>query len=316
MNDIKKTGPKDVFGNLLAIIGLYVSVVSFGALLFSLINIYFPDILQYEYGRYARNSLRWPLAVLVVVFPLYVWLTSFLRKDLERHPEKKDLKTRKWLLHFTLFATAIVIVVDLVTLVFRFLNGDLTVQFVLKVLAVLFIALAVFTYYLWNIRKDIPAIKHKIMKWFVRVVVAVGALFIIFGFFVAGSPFAKRLERFDQRRVQNLQTIQYEIINFWQTKEKLPRNLNELRDDIRGFVAQRDPQTGEEYGYTVLAERQFELCATFKTANKDISLLGKPSVPRGEVYPVYEESWLHDAGKTCFTRTIDPDRFPSLKRPP
>ena len=65
MNDSKKTGPKEVFGHLLAIIGLYVSVISFGALLFGLINIYFPDVLNFGFGRFAARSLRWPLAVLV-----------------------------------------------------------------------------------------------------------------------------------------------------------------------------------------------------------------------------------------------------------
>src|SRR3989344_1809905 len=141
MTDSKKTGPKDVFGQLLAIIGLYVSVIVFGALIFGLINLYFPDVLNYDYGYFAKQSLKWPLAVLVIVFPLYLWLNNYLQNDLERNPEKKELKTRKWLLYFTVFATAIVIVGDLITLIYRFLNGDLTVQFVLKVLAVLLIAL-------------------------------------------------------------------------------------------------------------------------------------------------------------------------------
>ena len=192
MPDSIKTGPKDVFGQLLAIVGLYVSVIAFGALIFGLINISFPDVLSYDYGYYAKQSLKWPLAILVIVFPLFIWWNSYLQKDLELNPEKKELKSRKWLLYFTLFAAAIVIIGDLVSLVFRFLNGDLTVQFVLKVLAVFAIAAAVFIYYLWNIRKSVPAAKHPKMKWFVRIVAALGAFFIVYGFFSAGSPFAYR----------------------------------------------------------------------------------------------------------------------------
>ncbi len=68
-----KTGPKDVFGQLLAVIGLYVSVTALGALIFGLVNLYFPDVLNYDYGQSARGSLRCPLAILVNVFPLFVW---------------------------------------------------------------------------------------------------------------------------------------------------------------------------------------------------------------------------------------------------
>ena len=318
MNDIKKTGPKEVFSNLLAIIGLYVSVISFGALLFGLINIYFPDVLNYGFGRFAERSLKWPLAVLVVVFPLYVWLTAYLQRDLEKNPEKKELKIRKWLLHLTLFITSIVIVIDLITLVFRFLGGDLTIQFILKVLAVFAIAFAVFVYYLWNIRKDIPASKHPTMKWFVRGVVVLGAIFIVLGFFKAGSPFAERERRFDERRVQDLQSIQNELINYWQAKESLPQTLSGLQDDIRGFIPPKDPETGELYGYRVLSDKQFELCAIFKTSNEDAleAIEGKPlPAPRGLQQPesIYSESWLHNAGEECFTRTIDPDLYPLLR---
>src|SRR3989338_1433101 len=303
MNNIKKPGPKDVFGYLVFFIGLYVSVIFFGALLFFLIDYYFPDVLHYDYARQAELSLKWPLAILVIIFPLYVWLTGYLRSDLERNHEKKELRVRKWLLYFTLFVTSMVIIGDLVTLIYRFLNGDLTIQFVLKVLAVLLIAAAVFAYYVWNIRKDTPATRHPVMKLFVYGVLGLGALFIALGFFVSGSPFEERLRRFDERRIQDLQTIQYEVINFWQVKEKLPQTLDELRDDIRGFTSPRDPATGDVYRYSVVNALQFELCAVFETANKEnISsdmAVTKPvplSILReAYYYPPLEENWVHSA---------------------
>jgi hypothetical protein len=314
MNDFKKIGPKDVFGQLLAIIGLFVSVIAFGAIIFGLIDIYFPDVLNYNYGYSGRESIRWPLAISVIVFPLFIWWNSYLQKDLEKNPEKKELRVRKWLLYFTLFVAAIVIVGDLVSLVYRFLNGDLTIQFILKVLAVFLIAAAVFVYYLWNIRKDIPASKDPGMRWFVRLTVAVAGFFIIFGFFAVGSPFSQRLKRFDDRRVGDLQTIQYEIINYWQVKRVLPQTIEQLRDELRGFIPPKDPETGESYEYKVLALLQFELCADFKTSNKQ-NVDGQkpvPAAPREVYYPAIDENWLHDAERTCFTRTVDPDRYPPL----
>lgn len=300
-----KIGPRDVFGQLLSIIGLYASVIAFVTLIFGLIDIYFPDVLNYYGGFYNREAIRWPLATLTVVFPLYLWFTSYLHKDFEKHPEKKELKSRKWLLHFTLFAAAIVIVGDLITLIYRFLNGDLTIQFILKVLTVLVIASAVFIYYLWLIRKNIPASRHPKMKWFIRIVGALGIFFIIFGFVTAGSPFSQRMRRFDQRRVQDLQVIQSETINYWQSKRTLPQNIDQLRDEIKGFIPPKDPETGAAYEYRVLGPLKFELCATFKTSNKDEF----SQSPSGH-YPVFDGNWLHDVGRTCFERTIDPDIFP------
>ena len=313
---MNKTGPKDVFGQLLAIIGLYTSVIAFGALIFALINIYFPDVLSYDYGFSAKSSLRWPLAILVIVFPLFVWWNSYLQKDLEENPEKKELRSRRWLLHFALFSAAVVIIGDLISLVYRFLNGDLTVIFVLKVLAVFLIAASVFVYYLWNIRKKVPAMKDPKMKWFVRLVVILAGFFIVFGFFSAGSPFGERQRRFDERRVQDLQMIQSEAVYYWQAKERLPQNLDELRDEIRGFTPPRDPETGESYVYNRKGPLEFELCAIFKTSSEEASLLRAPKPAfRDTYYPApYQESWSHGIGEKCFNRTIDPDLFPPLQK--
>lgn len=242
--EMKKTGPKDVFFHLLAIIFLYVCVLGFGALLFGYIDIYFPDLLHGDYGRYARGALRFPIATLFVVFPLFVWLNVYLQRDLVKNPERRELKTRKWLLYFTLFATILVIVSDLVTLIWRFLGGEITPRFVLKVITILVVAAAVFIYYGWNLRKEIPASRNPKMKLFTRGMVALGIIAIIAGFFVAGSPQMERLRQFDDQRVGHLQQIQWEIVNYWQAKEKLPTSLADLNDPLRSFTTPQDPEVG------------------------------------------------------------------------
>ena len=150
-----KTSPKDVFLHLLAIITLYVSAVSFGTLVFQYINIFFPDPLQdgYYYGRSAYSSIRWSIATLVVVFPVHMFTMWVLNKSYLTSPSKRDLRIRKWLVYLTLFLAAIVIIGDLVALIYNLLEGELTARFILKVLAVFFIAGSVFGYYFMDIRK-------------------------------------------------------------------------------------------------------------------------------------------------------------------
>jgi len=316
MTNSHKTGPKDVFGQLLSIVWLYVSVGFFGALLFGLINIYFPDVLEYDYGRSFARELRVPLAVLTVVFPFYLWLTSYLSKDLEKHSEKKEMKVRKWLLYFTVTATSIAIVIDLITVIYKFLDGDLTVQFILKVLSVLAIAGAVFTYYLWLIRKDTPPSKDSKMKWFIYGVIGFGIFFIVLGYFNAGSPFAARMQQLDERRVDDLIGIQSQITFYYQAKEKLPDNMNQLRDDIKGYAPPKDPETDEPYTYRKLGVLKFELCATFAASNKNDKSVSieKPVPVRDPLGGLYNENWQHDEGLFCFERNIDPDLYPPLQR--
>lgn len=150
-----KTSPKDFFLHLLAIIALYFSAGSFITLIFQYINVIFPDALVSGayYLRSAYSAIRWSISSLIVSFPIYIFTSWFLEKDYERAPEKRNLRVRRWLVYFTIFAAALIIAGDIVVLVYSFLGGELTVRFVLKSFAVLAVAAAVFGYYFYDIRK-------------------------------------------------------------------------------------------------------------------------------------------------------------------
>lgn len=308
---VSQSGPRDVFSHLLAIIALYISAVAFGALLFQFVDLAFPDPLADAYHR-SRDSIRWAVSALVVVFPVYFGVMRLLRKDETRRPEKRELRIRKWLLYFTLFAAAVVIFGDVIALIYNFLRGELTVRFLLKIAAIFFIAAAVFGYYLWNLRMEQMASRDPRMRWFVYAMVAIVAATIVAGFVTAGSPFAERARRFDERRVQSLQEIQWQIVNYWQRKEKLPAALDDLRDPISGFVPPADPETGASYEYRVSSPLAFELCANFKTASETIQPDSRPAIPKA--FPIVPgapqfDNWTHVAGRVCFERSIDPELY-------
>ena len=54
----------------------------------------------------------------------------------------------------TLFVAAVVLIVDMITLVNNVLGGELTLRFLLKVLVAALIAGSIFGYYLWDLRKE------------------------------------------------------------------------------------------------------------------------------------------------------------------
>lgn len=144
---------REAFLYLVMFLCLYLSSFSFGSLLFDFINHWLPDPLQNYYDA-SRRSLRLSISMLMIAFPLYLWLAMILTRGIYRDPEKKGSKIRKWLTYLTLFIAAGIIIGDLITLLFNLLGGELTVRFLLKVLTVLAIAGTIFGYYLWHFRKE------------------------------------------------------------------------------------------------------------------------------------------------------------------
>lgn len=288
---------------LLNIGGLYAASASILVLLFQYVNISFPDILNPYYD--VGDSIRWALAALIIIFPVFLWISRFLKKDLLVNPQKGELKIRRWLLYFTLFAAAILIIGDLVTLIYNFLQGELTARFILKILSVLLVATSVFSYYFYDLRRSPEefSTRARIFVWAVIVTVIV---IVVYGFFAAGSPFKQRLVRFDRQKINDLQILQSQIVNYWQQKEKLPNSLDDLRDSISGFAPPQDPQVRTFYEYQKKDNLSFDLCANFNLdSEKNALLRPEPIGPYGQK----TDSWDHGVGTVCFSRTIDPELY-------
>jgi hypothetical protein len=299
----KNTYPRDVLLHIVSAITLYVSAGSALTLLFAYVDIGVPDPLE-TYPR-AAFAINWPLAMLIILFPVYLWSVGFINRDLARYPEKNEYRLRRWLLYLNVFLAAALLIGDMIALVYGFLSGGLSARFLLKVLSVFAVGAAVFAYYLFDLRRE-PGDISKLRFWSWGAAVAILAVVMV-GIFLAGSPFRQRLLRFDERKVSDLQNIQWRVVNFWQDKERLPESLEELRDTISGFVPPQDPQSGANYEYRKIGDLSFELCAEFNLSSENAGS------PARVIYPDYGasgETWKHAKGRECFPRTIDPERYP------
>ncbi len=297
----KVTGPKDVFLELWVVGTLYLSASFIVTLLFQYTNYFFVDAAN-PYS-FSQSTVRWLVAILVTILPTHIFVLRLREKDYLQTPAKREGRLRKWLLYLTLFITAITCVVDFATLIFFFLNGEISIRFILKVLAVAIVAGSVFWYYLAELRRNTPEVpKNARLARMIILMVIVGI--VIGAFFISGSPFRARLEKLDNQRVADLQNIQLQIVYYWQKKGTIPVNLNELNDSISGYSAPIDPETGAVYEYNSLSNLAFELCTTFSAISSTDQANRYPSAiePMG----LENSSWQHKAGRTCFTRTIDP----------
>ncbi|MDO8600465.1 MAG: DUF5671 domain-containing protein [bacterium] len=301
------SAPKNIFLHLFTFVALYISAVSFGSLVFGYIDRWFPDRLApYLYNEGFSSSLRWSIASLIIVYPLYLFALRYLKQEFLRHPALEQSRIRKWLTYFTLFVAAVVIVTDLVTLLYNFLGGEISSRFILKVLAVLFIAGVIFAYYLFDIRgKAIPNVRV-----FAGVVSALVLFSVLYGFFIVGSPQTQRLRRFDQERSQHLQQIYYQVRNFWDMRLGLPATLEDIKKLDAFAQIPVDPETDAPYPYRIFTENSFELCATFSlpSGSDGESTYKFTPPPARDPFNPYGDSdkvLTHTEGNNCFDFTLE-----------
>lgn len=328
----QKMTPKFFFISLGVLVSLITAVTSLLNLIFATLEKHFPDALngvyQYGYNTYSYEAMRTALATLIIVFPIFLILSRVWTKLVEAGLGRVDAIIKKWMLYLVIFLSSVVVAVDLVTLVRYFVSGEITTRFILKVIAVLIVALLAGFYYFKEIES--PMMKKGMRMASVIIACVLVLTSIIVSFAVMGSPFTQRKLRLDERRMQDLQSIQYQVINFWQQKEKLPETLTELSNPISSYAVPVDPEfeKGINYEYKKTGNLIFELCATFalpipkgwqeySTGGGVMPLPVRDSSTTEPAYPYgggTNESWSHEAGRTCFTRTIDKDIYPPYKK--
>lgn len=304
--------PKDFFLWLGVIIAVYGTAVSLITLFFEYINNVYPDPLAYSGDPYS-GAVRFAMATLIVFTPAALALAYVIRKSIQAEPGKAEIWVRRWAIVLTLFIAALTIAIDLVTLINTFLGGEITMRFFLKVAVVLLVAGGIFMHFM----AELKGYWFKYPKKAQLMAAAVGVLVVATigaGFLIIGTPGQLRLARFDEQKVGDLQNIQYQVLNYYQQKQVLPENLAALADPLSGATIPSDPQSQSPYTYEVTGKLSFKLCATFNQESRDLS--GKGGYEGRDIAVSYpsgmgiDENWKHGEGETCFTRTIDPERYP------
>lgn len=311
-----KTGAKDFFLWLGALVALYWSVVAFIFLMFDYITYALPNELSYYVDPY-QSSIPYEMASIIVLFPIGLFLMWLIRRDMVKDPTLSQLWVRRWALILTLFVAGVTAAGDLIALLTTFLRGeDITLAFILKVAIVFGVAAVVFMHFiadLWGYWIQYP-------KRALSVGLGVGLLAVLSvasGFFIVGTPQHARLIRLDVQKIDDLQSIQSQIVSYYQYKQKLPQSLSDLGDSVGTFGLPMDPQTSASYEYSMTpvaagANPTFSLCADFNLSGDN------DKYSRGITYPTMPigvrgfDNWQHAAGHVCFDRTIDPELYPAV----
>lgn len=311
----RKSSAADMAVNLFSFILLAIVSIALGTLYFEIINRLFPDSLDSMnwYGEAASTSaIHYSIAALLIGFPLYwfsmrIWFRKF-REDEGRI----ESNLSRWLTYLVFLIASVTIVGDLITLVFTFLQGEITIRFFLKALTILVIAGIIFGFYFFERKKiqykrEVPRTVFRNFGWVVTALVTLG---IVIGLFAGGSPETTRQRTFDMERANHLSALSNCVEGYARDLGQLPLSLNDLRRSSQyTYCAEfmHDPETNEQYGYRVVTPArvegagrvgEFELCAAFALVSEASSAPENAQYPSGASHALWNE---HGAGRDCDT---------------
>ncbi|MBI5134841.1 hypothetical protein HZA86_01220 [Candidatus Uhrbacteria bacterium] len=294
---------RDTFLYLLQFVVLAIASTALGNVWFALINRWTASPAGVGEVFYPQ-AITGGLSALVVAAPVYLGLSWWIRRSFTNQTMDPGRALRKWLIYFTIFLTAIVGIVDLIAVLQVYLNGDFTLRFFLKALSILIIAGSIFSFYLWDIRRERP-VSSSITRTVLGATIGVVLATVIAGFWVVGSPKTRRLLAWDSQRVESLRTIAQDIVyrvSDPQQKRTLPNDQAQFEQNF-SYLPLDDPQTNQSYEYRRLSDVKFELCATFAL---DAEYRTMPKQPR--LAPIIEKAppldfgplEQHPSGRQCF----------------
>jgi hypothetical protein len=301
MEQEKNNAAKYAFFYMLSLVALIFMSLSTGIIVFQIINKNIVDALQIYSGQYSSGALKFAISALIISAPIYYLAAREINKNLFSGKLEKDSGIRKWLTYFILLVSSLVMLGWLVAIIFNFLDGELTIKFILKALTAIVIAAAVFSYYFYDIKREIVVgVENKIIKeyFYGSLIIVIAAL--ISAFIFVESPIETRNIKHDVQITNDFSQIDSGINEYYLTNKKLPDNLDTLLKEITYLREENliDPSTKNRFDYKVIDEKNYELCATFMVNSKDYE-------NKADYY--LDKRWGHDAGYQCLKQKVFED---------
>lgn len=287
---------KYTFLYLLSLVTLVMTTLAVGNVLFELINKFIADPLSTYTNAIDPTAMKMAIATLIIASPIYFFTTRVVMKSLTAGVLDKEATPRRWLSYLIILVSSFVMLGFLISVLFSFMDGELTLRFVLKALVALLLAGGIFGFYFYDVRRDQVDEHDKVVKIFGIAAVAVVVISLIISFFFVESPTAARNRKHDQTLANNFDQIDSSLNSYYTENKKLPVSLDVLINEKR-YLAEssiKDPLTSELIEYKALGPKKYQLCATFASSNIGVNANVDYTVTR----------WAHKQGKVCLDQQI------------
>lgn len=253
---------------------------------FQMINKYLPDPVnsdQYYDYDFNQEFLKFAISALIVAAPIYFGVLYLINKKLDNGDIRPSSLVRKFVTYLAMFVFSAMSLGSLVSLVYNYLDGELTQKIFLKIVVFFGVSLFYLGFYFWEIRRTDFLAKKFYPLYFASIFIAAVALIV--GFIVVDSPRVVREKKQDREIVYEMQNFSSRLDEAYRKNKKLPE------------VGQQDIKLERGIRYTRIDDINYELCASFKhAAKKQFST----------------DEWAHPAGDYCFKKDISSDIEPYM----
>jgi hypothetical protein len=288
---------KYAFYYLLSLVSLIFTALAVGMIVFGIVDKTVADALVSAAG--VSDNLKFAISALIIAAPLFFVTEWQIERGLRHGELDRDSGVRRWLTYFILLVSSVTMLGVFIGIINNFLSGEFTVSFILKAVSMLVISGAVFSFYLYDIRRKQVKEKSLTLKIFFYASLAVITAAFIASWFFIESPATTRAKRLDQNLVNNINGLENAVNSYYDKYKKLPDNFAQIQTNTDIYLDPRsltDPETGVAIDYRPVDSRSFQLCAVFRTDNKNTDLKNN--------YTYADPTKLHRAGYQCFTSNV------------
>ncbi len=299
-----KQNAKYAFYYLLSLVALIFVAISVGMIVFGIISQTVNDALAFNSYSDYNGQFRFAISALLISAPIFFVINRLINRGLQISELDQESGIRRWLTYFILLVSSVTVLGIFISVIFNFLNGELTLSFTLKALTMLIISGSVFSFYLYDIRRADATKKDKIVKiFFIASLVLVVAAFISAWFFVE-SPKEARDRRLDQLVINRIYNLESAVSVYFETKKVLPNTLEDIINSPGYYNSMErpiiDPKTGMEkvIVYQKVDDRNYQICTDFLAASYSSNINTRP------VINYASGSKDHEAGYQCFKNVV------------
>ncbi|PKM91286.1 hypothetical protein CVU82_01655 [Candidatus Falkowbacteria bacterium HGW-Falkowbacteria-1] len=264
---MKNNNPKYAFYYLLSLVSLIFMAISSAMIIFQIINKNIFDALSNYSGAY-DGQMRFGVSALLISAPIFFLMVRLINKGLRKNELDDNSGIRRWLTYFILFVSAVIILGSLIGVINSFLSGGMTLKSVLQFVTVILISVLVFSFYLYDIKREDLTRRDPVLKIFFWGSIALVAVVFVSALFFVESPKVAREKKADQIVLNNIYSLENSINSYYDINKALPDNLDEMSGNANVYFDKKsiiDQESGESIEYRKIGEKDFELCATFRT---------------------------------------------------
>ena len=310
---MKNKNPKFAFYYLLSLVALIFMSFSVGMIIFSIINKTIIDALSFSSNIHDSSPLRFGIAALLISAPIFFLCVRAINRNLKKGDMDKDGALRNWLTYFILAVSAVIILGSFVSVIYNFLAGETTVKSILKFVSVMVIAALVFSYYMYDIKREKIKKNDIVINIFFSVALFLVVSVFITSWFFVESPKTAHNRRIDDKLLSNINGVENYVNNYYDLKRVLPDDLKQVIDNVDIYANYDiffDPETKQEIEYHKLGDRDFELCANFREDSYEY--LDRKTASVYDQYKI-DNAKVYKSGWNCFKGnlwTTDKDAIP------